>query len=411
LEIEALKPREKPYKESDGDSLFVLVQPSGGKLWQGSYRFEGKQKTFSIGPVRKVGPSEARRKWAEARDLIDSGVDPMALKGEAKAAKKAAAAPIPASKTFGMACDEWYAVQCANGDSPKTIKSKANYIRHLKRGFGDQAIDAITCSDVLAFLKSYEADRKLEVRDKVRQVGIKVMAFARVAFNIKNDAFDGDFSAVILKNIKSNLPAFTDEADLKRLFRSMAVDRTDKNAHEAVTLGLQMLALTVVRPGKEFRFMEWSEINFEKAHWWIPAEKMKMRRQRDHVVPLSTQAVAILRKMQAITGGGKYVFSTDGGAKPLAEDALRKRLRFLGFDTGGDHTAHGFRSSFSTVMNGEMDAEHNKVFNSDVIEVQLAHITGGVAGIYKREGPKVYWPGRVKLMQAWADKIDALAAS
>jgi integrase len=211
---------------------------------------------------------------------------------------------------------------------------------------------------------------------------------------------------MLLKKIRGNRPAFVEEADLKRLFRSMAVNRSDKGTSEAITLALQMLALTAVRPG-ELCGMEWSEVDLDKARWTIPAARMKMK--REHIVPLSSQALAILRKMQEMTGGHRYVFSTNGGGKPIEGHGLGKRLRFLGFDTGAEHCPHGFRSSFSTTMNGVMDAEHNKVFGADVIELQLAHITGGVAGIYKRENGLTYYAARAKLMQAWADKIDELA--
>jgi integrase len=411
LEIEALKPREKPYKEADGDSLFVLVQPSGGKLWQGAYRFEGKQKTFSIGPVRKIGPAEARRKWAEARDLLDSGVDPMAAKGEAKAARKAAAAaPVIAVKTFGMACDEWFERRKASGSAAKTLKGYVDKIGHLKRAaFAGKAAADIEAEEVLDFLRGFERLKQFETRDRVRRLGAEIFACATFgkAGNGKANPFDIPDN-MLLKKVRGNRPAFTEEADLARLFKAMAVDRTDKGTSEAITLALQMLALTAVRPG-ELCGMEWSEISLDKARWTIPAERMKMK--REHIVPLSRQAIAILRKMEGMTGGARYVFSTNGGAKPIEGHGLGKRLRFLGFDTGREHCPHGFRSSFSTTMNGVMDAEHNKVFPADVIEVQLAHITGGVAGIYKRENGLTYYAARARLMQAWADKIDALATS
>jgi integrase len=331
----------------------------------------------------------------------------MKAKGEAKAARKAAAAaPVVVIKTFGAHCDEWLAR--ANGDSHSTLRGKANYIGHLKRAFGDKAPADISAEDVLAFLRSFERLKQFETRDRVRRLGEKIFKCATFG---KGGAMQNPFDIpddMLLKKVRFNRPAFTDEADLRRLFRAMAVDRTDKGTSDAVTYALRMLALTACRPGEVCR-MEWSEIDFDKARWTIPASKMKMK--REHIVPLSSQAIAILRKMEGMTGGARYVFSTKSDGRPIEGHGLNERLAMLGIDTGREHTAHGFRSSFSTVMNGVMDAEHNKVFDSDVIEVALAHITGGVAGIYKRENGLTYYGARAKLMQAWADKIDALAAS
>jgi integrase len=172
-----------------------------------------------------------------------------------------------------------------------------------------------------------------------------------------------------------------------------------------------LLALTAVRPG-ELAGMEWTEIDFENENWHIPAARMKMGKR--HIVPLSRQAIAILRKMQEITGGGRYVFSTKTGGR-IPTHSLSKRLRFLGFDTGREHCPHGFRSTFSTTMNAETkkdaEGEEHKAWDSMLIELSLAHIEGGVKGIYDRAGPTVHIGARRKLMQRWADRVDMFAGS
>jgi integrase len=214
----------------------------------------------------------------------------------------------------------------------------------------------------------------------------------------------------------------TKPADVAKLFKAMAIDRQDKGINDVVTLALRMLALTAVRPG-ELRNMEWSEIDRTAALWTIPGSKMKMG--REHCVPLSRQALEILDKMQAISGGQQYVFPSNRACRhrqPLEEHTLNDRLRFLGFDTAGPdgHCAHGFRSTFSTLLNREtktvIDAEGNKravkVWDRDLIELQLAHVDkSSVRGIYNRVDSHSMLEPRATMMQAWADKVDTFVSS
>jgi integrase len=160
-----------------------------------------------------------------------------------------------------------------------------------------------------------------------------------------------------------------------------------------------------VRPG-EITSAEWSDFDFEEARWTISAEKMKM--DKPHVVPLSRQAVAILRQVQTLTGNRSYVFSCSEDA-PISDNTLNKRLRDLGYSTSTEHCAHGFRTTFSTLLNGECDREDNKMWDGDMIELQLAHLDeSSVKAIYNRTGALSLIGARAKLMQHWADRIDTL---
>jgi integrase len=160
-----------------------------------------------------------------------------------------------------------------------------------------------------------------------------------------------------------------------------------------------------VRPG-EIATAEWAEFDFIKERWTVPAEKMKM--EHEHVVPLSRQAVALLRQVQALTGNRRYVFSCSQD-KPISGNTLNQRLRDLGYDTSEQHCAHGFRTTFSTLLNGECDRDDNKTWDGDLIELQLAHLDeSSVKAIYNRTGALSLIGARAKLLQHWAGRIDTM---
>jgi integrase len=174
---------------------------------------------------------------------------------------------------------------------------------------------------------------------------------------------------------------------------------------DVVGHALRFISLTVVRPG-ELATAEWSEFNCDNARWTVPGEKMKM--EHEHVVPLSRQAVAILGAVRKLTGHRQFVFSCSRDS-PISDNTLNKRLRDLGYDTSEQHCAHGFRTTFSTQLNGECDRDENKKWDGDVIELQLAHLDeSSVKAIYNRTGPLSLIGARAKLLQHWADRVDTM---
>jgi integrase len=411
--IKAMKPADKPYKKSDGGGMFLLVQPNGTKIWQLGYRFGGKQRTFSIGIYPDVPLALARDRRNEARKLLARGIDPHAEKMAEKAAK------VP-EKTFGKFADEWLAKE-GKTNAKRTMLGKRHRVDLLKDEFGKMALADITRAAVLDFVRKLEAKGILETRDRVRANGESIYDFA-VDDDIRPNPFQRFGKDKLIAKKSAPRPAAIKPADVARLFKAVAVDRQDKGINEVVTFGLRMLALCAVRPG-ELRNMEWSEIDREAALWTIPGSKMKMG--REHCVPLSRQALEILDRMQAISGGQQYVFPSNRACRlgePLEEHTLNDRLRFLGFDTAGEngHCAHGFRSTFSTLLNREtkmvLDAEGNKkavkVWDRDLIELQLAHVDrSSVRGIYNRVDSHDMLEPRATMMQAWADKIDIIVNS
>jgi integrase len=392
------KPKDKPYKLTDGYGLYLFVTPTA-KLWRLAYRFGGKQKTMAFGAYPTVNLTLARTRREAAKLQLAHGVDPMATKKETK---RRAAAEAAALRPFGIWADEWLEKQRPEFDD-KTMAGKARYVDYLKREFGSASIPTIRRLDVVLFLREFEKVGKLETRDRVRATGEQICIYAA----IEGDDYNPfrNLKAQLTANKSTKRPALTKPADVVRLFRTIAAPFERARFDDLVGHALRFLSLTVARPG-EVAHAEWSEFDFDAARWTVPAEKMKMA--NEHVVPLSRQAVALLRQVQALTADRQFVFSCHQDA-PISDNTLNKRLRDLGFDTASQHCAHGFRSTFSTLCNAEEDRDDNKMWDGDLIELQLAHLDeSSVRAVYNRIGPLALIGARAKLMQHWADRIDTM---
>jgi integrase len=394
----------KEKKISDGFGLYLLVRPSGTKLWQMAYRFNGRQKKLSFGiygadDQGRVSLATARKKRDEAKALIAMGIDPGVAKKEERL-EKATACP------FASWADEWLAKQEAECGE-RTMKGKRRFVGYLKDQFGSSMIGDITVESVVAYLKTLQDEGKLETRDRVRAAGEDICKFADLKRTGHNPFRDlGDF---LIQNVSERRPAITEPINaVAQLFQDIAAPLENSRYGDLVGYALRFLALTAVRPG-EVNNSEWTEIDWERARWTISAAKMKM--DKDHVVPLSRQALEILKAVHEVTGNRHYIFScTDD--KPLSNNTLNKRLRVIGYDTADEHCAHGFRSTFSTLCHQEVDRDDNKLWDSDVVELCLAHLDEqSVKAIYNKVGPLALIGPRTKLMQHWADRIDAMVDS
>ena len=398
--IKTLKPGEK---RSDGGGLYIYMLTSGTKVWQMGYRFGGKQRTLSIGIYPEVSIDDAREARHEARKLLAKGIDPHAAHMEEAAEERAK----ETKKTFADHADDWLAKERKEKQAAKTLSGKTNRIKLLKARFGKLALNEIAREDVLAFLRTFEATGNLETRDRVRSNGESIFNYGTPDDTDVLNPFRPFDKEKLIKNESAPRPAMTEPADVARLLKLIAPDRQDTRLDEVVSLALRFIALTAVRPG-ELISAEWCDIDLDAKEWRIPESKMKMKRV--HIVPLSAQALVILRRLHDLTGGDKWVF-TCAGDKPISDNTLNRRLRWLGIETTM-HCAHGFRSTFSTLLNGECTKEDVKIWDGDLIELQLAHIeTGTVKAIYNRVGPTALIGARAKMMQHWADKIDAYVAS
>jgi len=326
----------------------------------------------------------ARTKRAEARNLLAAGADPAVKR---KLDKIAAA--TAAQNTFGAVAAECLANMEAIGASKSTINKNRWLLNDLAAPLANRPIAEIVPAEILAVLKRIEKSGRRETARRLRGVMGSVFRHAIVTLRATNDPTVALRGALLRPNVQHRA-AITDEKQLGSLMRS--IDEYD--GWPTVRAALQLLALTMTRPG-DVRGMRRSEINFEKAVWRIPAERMKMRRSHD--VPLSMQALKILREIWSLSDDGELVLpSIRSGNRPLSNNAMNSALRRMGY-TKEEVTAHGFRSAASTVLN-------ERGFKPDVIEAALAHQDeNDIRRAYNRA---TYWPERVKLLQAWADMLD-----
>ena len=378
-------PKEKPLMLSDGDGLHLLVKPGGTKLWRFRYRFAGRENMLAFGAFPTVTLAAARAKREEARRLLAEGSDPAVKK---KLDKIAAA--TAARNTFGAVAADYLENIAANGVTEDTISKNRWLLEDLAKPLADRPIADITPAELLHVLKRIEKSGRRETARRLRGVMSSVFRHAVLTLRATTDPTFALRGALLKPNVKHR-PAITDERQVGALM--VSIDEYD--GWPTLRAALQMVALTMTRPG-DVRGMRRSEINFDKAVWRIPGERMKMRRPHD--VPLSRQAITILRDMWSLSDHGDLVLpSIRSNRKSLSENAMNSALRRMGYSKD-EMTAHGFRSTASTILN-------ERGFSPDVIEAALAHQDENeIRRAYNRA---TYWPERVKLMQAWADLLDA----
>jgi integrase len=372
-----------PYKLSDGGGLHLLVQPGGSKLWRLRYRFAGKENMLALGSFPEISLASARTKRDEVRKQIAEGIDPSAKR---KLDKVAAA--VTANNTFGAVASEYLDRLRDKGCAESTLEKNRWLLEDLAQPLTARPITAITPAEILVILQRIEKTGRRETARRLRGIIGSVFRMAVATLRVKDDPTYA-LRGALLAPIVQHRAAITEELELGALMNN--IDEYD--GWPTLRAALLLLPLTMTRPG-DVRHMRRSEIIFPRALWRIPAERMKMRRPHD--VPLSTQALAILREIWDLSEGELVLPSIRSSKKPLSEGALNSALRRMGY--GKDEmTAHGFRSSASTILN-------ERGFNADVIEAALAHQDEDeVRRAYNRA---TYLPERIKLMQEWADLLD-----
>lgn len=382
--VKNAKPGEKPVKLSDGGGLYLLIQPNGSKLWRLNYRFAGKQKTLALGSYDEVSLKDARDGRDRAKVQLLDGVDPSAEKVKGKVDRK-----LAATNSFEAVAREW---MTKKPRAPST-QAKLEWIfdTMLFPWLGRRPIADIKAPDLLATLRRFEALGKLESTQRAKQYAGMVFRYAIATGRASDDPAAALRGALATPKTRHRA-SITDPAKIGPLLRAL-----DGYSGSFVTAcALKLAPLLFVRPG-ELRHAEWSEFDLDAAEWRIPAAKMKMRAV--HIVPLSEQAIAVLRELRPLTGAGKYVFpSSRGRGQPMSENTVLAALRHLGY--GGDEmSGHGFRSMASTRLH-EMGWPH------EAIERQLAHAQRDkVSAAYNYAE---HLPERRKMMQAWADYLDVL---
>lgn len=387
--IRAAKAGAAQYKLFDEGGLFLIVRPSGGKLWRLKYRHQGKEQQLSLGVFPDVGLKEARKRRDDARTLIANGVSPAFEKKRA-----AAAASVNAANTFKAVADEFIDKREREGLKAITTGKAQWLLGQLEPALGQRPISEIEPYELLAVLKRVELSGRYETARRLLAFSGRVFRYAVATTRAKRNIAADLRGALTAPTVKHHA-AIIDPKGVGALLRAI-----DGFEGQPVTLWALRLAPHVfVRPG-ELRQAEWSEIDLEAAVWRIPAGRMKMN--REHAVPLSAQAVAILTEARGLTGAGRFVFPGQRTpTRPMSENTLNAALRRLGYSTD-EMTSHGFRSTASTLLN-----ESGK-WSVDAIERALAHgDADGVRAAYHRGA---HWEERVRMAQWWSDHLDGLRA-
>ena len=388
FDIRNAKPAEKPYKLSDGGGLFLLVQTNGSMLWRLKYRFFGKERLLSFGVYPLVSLAAVREKRDAAKKVLESGKDPAAEKKIERLVSQAAA-----RNTFGLIAAEHIEKLKAEGMAKITVEKNRWLLEDLAKPFANRPIADITAAEILDLVKRVEKSGRRETARRLRGVIGAVFRLAIVTLRATSDPTYALRGALLRPNVKSRA-AITDEKKLGALLR--AIDEFD--GWTTLRAAMKFCALTFARPG-EVRGATRAEINFDKSVWRIAAERTKMRRPHD--IPLSRQAIEVLKEIWPASEFGELIFpSLISFKKALSENAINSALRRMGFSQE-EMSAHGFRSSASTILN-------ENGFNPDVIEAALGHQSeNAVRRAYNRA---IYWPERVALMQKWADMLDEFKA-
>jgi integrase len=382
------KPREKPFKLSDGGGLYLLVQPNATKLWRMAYRFDGKQKLLALGQYPVISLADARIKRDAAKRLLTDGIDPSI---ERKTERRTA--QMSRRNTFKAVAEELMAKFRAEGDATTTLKKKEWLLDFAIAEFGNRPIAEIKAPEILEALRKIEKRGRHETATRVRSTVGAVFRYAIATGRAERDP-SADLRGALITPTVTHRATIVEPNAVGALLR--AIDGFE--GQPTTRYALQLAPLVFVRPG-ELRKAEWSEFNCDDAEWRIPAAKMKMR--RPHRVPLSPQTLAILAELREISGASKYLFpSTRSWHRPISENTLNAALRRLGYDKT-ELTVHGLRSTASSLLN-----ESGK-WHADAIERQLAHQEQNeVRGAYTHAAE--FWQERVRMMHWWASHLDGL---
>lgn len=383
-QVDTSKPKDKPYKLSDGGGLYLLVNPNGSRYWRLKYRIAGKEKLLALGVYPDITLAEARQKRADAKKVLAAGGDPGQEKQEEKQAKEQAVA-----NSFERLAMEWH--------SHKSTSWSEGYAEHLlmylKKDIfpfiGQKAITDISQVEMLNVLRKMEQRGVLDKLKKTRQACRQIFTYAIITGRAEHNPVS-DLAGALKSPKQQHYPhLLVDQIpDFLRALSEYSGSTITRNA-------TRLLMLTGLRT-IELRASEWVDVDFDKGVWNIPAERMKMR--RPHLVPLSIQVRELLEEIHQLSGRGKYVFpGRNDAGKPMSEASINQVIKRIGYD--GKATGHGFRHTMSTIL-------HEQGYNTAWIETQLAHVDkNSIRGTYNHAQ---YLDGRREMLQWYADYMQAL---
>jgi integrase len=388
MQVKNAKPKDKPYKLADGGGLYLEVMPTGSKLWRMKFmQASGKESRLSFGSYPEVSLTQARTARGSARQLRAADIDPGKAKRDSKDAKAAAAL-----HTFEAIARQWLSKTAADRADSTQQKNTSWLEKNIFPSIGTMPISTIKPRDVLVALHKIEARGAIESAHKIKQLCGQIFRFA-VAAGLAERDVTADLRDALSAVPEAHYAAITEPKQVAELLRSIYT----YSGHPYATAALKLSPMVFQRPG-ELRSMEWAEIDLDGAEWRIPGHKMKMK--NDHIVPLATQAVEVLRGIQPMTGHGRYVFpSVRTGQRCMSENTINAALRSMGYSKEV-MTGHGFRAMARTIMD-EVLGER-----VDLIEHQLAHAVKDPNGrAYNRTA---HLPARREMMQRWANYLDRL---
>lgn len=382
-QIRNFKPQEKEVKLFDGGGLFILITPTGSKLWRLKYLFRGREKLLSLGAYPEILLSDARQKREEAKKLITQGIDP----GEAKKEKQT----IRRQETFEVVAREWmqrFSAQWAPATAKKIL---ARLEKNVFPILGETPIAEISVPEMLAMLRRIEERGVPYTAHRMKETCSQVFRYAVSSGKAERDP-TSDLKGALTPLKTTHRAATTEPKEFAPLLRMIS----DYHGFPVVRSALQLLPLLFVRPG-ELRGMRWEDLDMGKSEWSYLVNKTKT----PHIVPLSKQAMAILEELHPLTGPSGYVFpSPRSKTRPISDMTLNAAMRRMGIDTRTELTSHGFRAIARTILDEVLG------FRPDLIEHQLAHSVRDPLGrAYNRTA---HLPERRKMMQTWADYLDAL---
>jgi integrase len=391
--VKQAKASVKPRKLYDAAGLYLFVAPSGAKVWRYDFRFLGRRQTLTLGPYPAVSLKKARKRHHAARELLEDGHNPALAKQREKASAHAAAA-----NTLEAVADEWLKETAPHRSESWATMVRGWFRNHINPVLGNRPLDAIEPADVLALVRSVAAgtakscagEPQPRTAENVRWIISRVYRYANRNLLTKINPARDIQGAIQLPPTKHHQPLKAKELPdfLKKI-----------DAYEGrpeTRIALKLLALTFVRGG-ELVGAAWDEIDPERKEWRVPAGRMKMR--EEHIVPLSRQALALLKDLKPLTGHRQHLFPGTGDPRhPMSDETLRAALITMGYK--GKFTPHGIRATASTLLN-------EQGWRPDVIEKQLAHMERDrIRAAYNRAD---YLEERHKLMQSWADYLDGLS--
>ncbi|MFM0618015.1 integrase arm-type DNA-binding domain-containing protein [Paraburkholderia nemoris] len=388
IAVRSAAPRERVYRLTDGGGMYLEIAPSGGKYWRLKYRFGGRERRLALGVYPDVSLAAARKKRSAAREQLAAGIDP----GDVKKADKRAAR-LNANNSFEAVARDWLEERKSVVQIGQHEKTLARLKSDVFPWLGKRPITEIDAPEILLVLKRIDGRGARYSAHRVRSEISRVFRYAIKEGKAKSDPAK-DLIGAIPPPIEKHFAALTEPAKVAEMLRAF----DGFSGTFPVLCALKLAPMLFVRPG-ELRQAEWAQFDLDKGEWRYLVTKTRTQ----HLVPLATQAVTLLRELQALTGKGRFVFpGARSTLRPMSEAAVNAALRRLGYDTRTEITGHGFRAMARTILHEELEQK------PEVIEHQLAHaVPDNLGSAYNRT--KFIRERRV-MMQLWADYLDKLKA-